>query len=108
MKVTKQKFGLLSDGTKINLFTVKNDNMSFSCTEYGCTITSIVLNNKDGTKTDVIVGFPTFEAFINNRSFFGAIIGRFGNRIGNASFTVDGVKYKTDANEGKNLMALIR
>ncbi|MBR5645586.1 MAG: galactose mutarotase [Treponema sp.] len=104
MKVTKQKFGLLSDGTKINLYTIKNDNMSFSCTEYGCTITSIVLNNSDGTKTDVIVGFPTFEAFINNRSFFGAIIGRFGNRIGNASFSVNGIKYKTDANEGKNTL----
>ena len=48
MKVSKQKFGMLSDGTKVNLYTVKNSKMSFSCTDYGCTITSIILNGKDG------------------------------------------------------------
>ena len=56
MKISKQKFGILSDGTKVHLYTVRNDSMSFSCTDYGCTLTSIVLNNEDGTKTDVRQG----------------------------------------------------
>ena len=54
MKVSKAKFGTLCDGTKVNLYTIKNDDMSFSCTDYGCTITSIVLNNKNGSKTVVL------------------------------------------------------
>lgn len=104
MKVTKQKFGVLSDGTKVNLFTVKNDNMSFSCTDYGCTLTSIVLKNKDGSKTDVLLGYSTFEGFLNSNYCFGAIVGRFANRIGKASFTLNGKKYDLDKNDGPNTL----
>lgn len=104
MKVTKQKFGLLCDGTKVNLFTIKNDNMSFSCTDYGCTLTSIVLNNDDGTKTDVLLGFSTIEGYLNTKFCFGAIVGRFANRIGKASFTLDGKKYDLDKNDGPNTL----
>ncbi len=104
MKVTKQKFGLLSDGTKVTLYTVKNDFMSFSCTDYGCTITSIVLKNKDGTKTDVLLGYSTFEGYLNSNYSFGAIVGRFANRIGKASFTLDGQKYDLDKNDGSNTL----
>ena len=48
MKIKKQKWGVLSDGTKVHLYTVSNDNMSFSCTDYGCTITSIIVKDKNG------------------------------------------------------------
>ena len=71
MKIVKQKFGMLSDGTKVNLFTVKNDKMSFSCTDYGCTLTSIVINKDDGTKTDVLLGFSTLEGYLNTKFCFG-------------------------------------
>lgn len=104
MKVTKSKFGMLSDGTKVNLFTFKNDHMSVSCTDYGCTLTSILLNNKNGTTTDVLLGFSTLEGYINTDCFFNAIIGRFGNRIGKASFTLDGKKYDLDKNDGPNTL----
>ena len=104
MKVIKQKFGVLADGTKLNLFTVKNDNMSFSCTDYGATITSIVLNNDDGTKTDVLLGYSTADKFVNTRSFFGVIVGRFANRIGGAKFSLDGKDYILDKNDGPNTL----
>lgn len=104
MKVSKQKFGVLSDGRKVTLFTVKNDNMSFSCTDYGCTLTSIVLNNLDGSKTDVLLGFSTFEGYLNNNYCFGAIVGRFANRIGKASFNLNGKKYNLDKNDGPNTL----
>lgn len=104
MKVTKQKFGILSDGTKVNLYTVKNKNMSFSCTDYGCTLTSIVLKNKDGSKTDVLLGYSTLEGYINSTYCFGAIVGRFANRIGKASFTLNGTKYDLDKNDGPNTL----
>ena len=74
MEIKKQKWGILSDGTKVHLYTVSNGNMSFSCTDYGCTITSIVLNGKDGKKTDVVLGYSTFDGFINGNLFFGALV----------------------------------
>lgn len=104
MKITKQKFGMMSDGTKVSLFTIKNDNMSVSCTDYGCTLTSIVLKNKDGTKTDVLLGFSTIEGYINTKFCFGAIVGRFANRIGKASFELNGIKYDLDKNDGPNTL----
>ena len=104
MKVTKSKFGLLSDGTKVNLYTVKNDNMSFSCTDYGCTITSIVLNDKNGKKTDVLLGYSTLDGYINGTVYFGAIVGRFANRIGKAEFALNGKKYELDKNDGPNCL----
>ena len=104
MKVSKQKFGLLSDGTKVNLFTMKNDKMSVSCTDYGCTITSIVLKNKDGSKTDVLLGYSTFEGYLNSNYCFGAIVGRFANRIGKAAFNLNGKKYELDKNDGPNTL----
>ena len=104
MKVKKQKFGVLCDGTKVNLYTIKNNNMSVSCMEYGCTLTSIVLNNKDGSKTDVLLGYSTFEGWLNSNYCFGAIVGRFANRIGKASFTVNGKNYDLDKNDGPNTL----
>lgn len=104
MKVTKQTFGILCDGTEVNLFTVKNDNMSFSATDYGCTLTSICLNNKDGSKTDVLAGFSTLEGYINYKYCFGAVVGRFANRIGEAKFSLNGKEYLLDKNDGPNTL----
>ena len=104
MKVTKQRFGTLCDGTRVNLWTIKNGNMSFSATEYGCTLTSIVLTNKDGTKTDVLAGFSTLEGYLNTKFCFGAIVGRFANRIGKAQFSIGDAKYPLDKNDGPNTL----
>ena len=104
MKISKQKFGILSDGTKVHLYTVRNDSMSFSCTDYGCTLTSIVLNNENGTKTDVLLGFSTLEGYLNTKFCFGSIVGRFANRIGKAAFTLNDKKYTLDKNDGPNTL----
>lgn len=104
MKIKKQRFGVLSDGTKVSLFTIKNENMSFSCTNYGCTITSIVLNNKNGTKTDVVLGFSTLEGYINSKLCFGTIVGRYANRICGGHFLLNGKKYDLDKNDGENTL----
>lgn len=102
MKVEKSKFGLLSDGSKVTLYTVDNGNMQFSCMNYGCTITSIILKNKDGSKTDVALGFSTLDGYVNNTVYFGVFVGRFANRIADAEFTVNGKKYSLDKNDGPN------
>ena len=70
MKVKKQKFGVLCDGTKVHLYTVSNNRMSFSCTDYGCTLTSIVLTGKKGKTTDVLLGYSTLDGYINSNDFY--------------------------------------
>lgn len=104
MKAKKQKFGVLCDGTKVNLFTFSNDKMSVSCTEYGASLTSIVLEKNKNKKIDVLFGFSTFEGYINSNACYGSIVGRFANRIGNASFSVNGEKYDLDKNDTKNTL----
>ena len=104
MEISKSRFGTLCDGTKVNLWTVSNGRMSFSATDYGCTLTSIVLNNANGTKTDVLLGFSTIEGYLNTKFCFGAIVGRFANRIGKASFTLNDEKFMLDKNDGPNTL----
>ncbi len=104
MKIKKSAFGTLSTGEKVKLFTVSNGNMSFSVTNFGCIITSILLPNKIGTKDDVTLGYSTLEGYIANPSYFGCLVGRFANRIGKASFSVGGEKYALDANDGGNCL----
>ena len=102
MKVDKSKFGLLSDGSKVTLFTVNNGEVQFSCTDYGCIITSIILTDKKGVKTDIALGFSTLDGYVNSTTYFGAFVGRFANRIAKAGFTLNGKKYSLDKNDGAN------
>ena len=104
MKVDKSKFGLLSDGSKVTLYTVSNGSMQFSCTDYGCTITSIILKDSDGKKTDVALGYSTLDGYVNGDVYFGAFVGRFANRIAKAQFAVNGKKYELDKNDGPNCL----
>lgn len=104
MKLKKAKFGVMSDGTKVHLFTISNGKMSFSVSDYGCTITSILLPYKNREPVDVVLGYSSFEGYLNSSLCFGTIVGRFANRIGSAGFTLDSVRYDLDKNDGKNTL----
>ncbi|MFA6936663.1 MAG: aldose epimerase family protein [Treponema sp.] len=104
MKLKKAKFGIMSDGTKVHLYTVSNGKMSFSVTDYGCTLTSIILPAKNNTTVDALLGYSSFEGYLNSGYCFGTVVGRFANRIGGASFTLDGKKFNLDKNDGENTL----
>jgi len=104
MKIKKKSFGTLFSGQKVTLFTVSNGDMSFSVTNYGCTITSIVVPSAKGKLDDVVLGYSTLEGYTRNPVFFGCVVGRFANRIANATFPLVGVNYKLCANDGKNCL----
>ncbi len=100
LKIVKGRFGLLADGTKVHLYTLSNGKMSVSVTDYGCVITSIVIPDKKHKRhLDVALGCSTLDGFIQNHETFGGVVGRFANRIGGASFTIDGIKYELDKND---------
>ena len=104
LKIKKSKFGTLSDGSRIHIYTVSNGRMSFSATDFGCTLTSIMLPKKNGLHTDILLGYSTLDGFIGDNACFGALIGRFANRISNGCFTMD-KKYELDKNDcGRNCL----
>ena len=100
MEVTKERFGLLSSGEAVSLFTVSNGTMSFSATDYGCCITGILLPAAKGGYDDVVLGYSTLEGYIRNKPHFGSIIGRCAGRIANAEFVLEGTKYQLTRNSG--------
>ena len=97
MKISETKFGTLSNGQTAKLYTVDNGKMSFSVTDFGCTLTGIFLPNKLGQKDDVLLGYSTFDGYVKCPGLsFGSIVGRFANRIGGAKFNIDGKDFFLD------------
>lgn len=100
--VSKVAWGSL-DGKEINLYTLTNKNgVEVKITNYGGTVTSWITPDKNGNKSSVVLGFDSLSGYLTKSPYFGAIIGRYGNRIGNASFKIDTATYTLAANNGKN------
>ena len=101
MKISKKTFGVLSTGKKVHLYTLKAGELSLSISTLGATWTSLkVPSAKKGTD-DILLGFSTFDGFVNNR-YFGVTVGRFANRIAGAKFSLEGKEYPLYRNNGEN------
>lgn len=103
MAVTKSVFGTYPDGREVTLYTLTNGNgMEAAVTDLGAIIVKVIVPDAAGKKADVVLGFDSAEEYLKNPSFFGAVIGPNANRIGNASYSIDGVTYRLDVNDGVN------
>ena len=102
MAVTKQPFGKSRDGEELSLFTLDNGSMQVKLTDLGATIVSIVVQDKNENMTDVVLGYDTPEEYYQNNCYFGAVIGRSGNRIDKGRFTINGTTYQLDINDNEN------
>ena len=93
----------LPDAAGARLFTLSNANgLSIKVTNYGGIILDLMVPDKDEKIEDVVLGYEKTEDYVKASPYFGALIGRYGNRIGNAKFVLDGVVYELAANDGKN------
>ncbi|WP_083191646.1 aldose epimerase family protein [Formosa haliotis] len=101
--ITKSKFGTSPDGQQVDLYTLKNTNgMEVQVITLGGIITTLKVANKDNIFEDVVLGFDTLEPYLSNPTYFGAIIGRYGNRIANGTFSLEGKTYNVAINNGPN------
>jgi aldose 1-epimerase len=103
--VTKQYFGHLPHGTAVSLYTLSNKNgMSVSIMDYGATITSIRVPDRNGKIEDVVLGFDRFAPYLAMKDYFGATVGRYANRIARGKFTLEKVDYQLALNNGPNAL----
>lgn len=103
MTIAKTTFGQLPDGQTADHYTLRNKNgMEVKITNYGGLITHLNTPDKSGVFGDVVLGYDTLGGYLKSSPFFGALVGRYGNRIGKAKFTLDGKTYTLAANNGVN------
>ena len=107
MDIKTSPFGKLNDGNDVKLFTLTNNTTTIKITNYGAIITSIEMPDKQGNIDNIVCGFNNLESYISDEytsgcPYFGALIGRFGNRIANGHLVIDGVEYKMAINNGPN------
>lgn len=103
MSITKSVFGETADGRTVHLYTLTNaNNMVAKITDFGGIVTHLLAPDKNGRFADVVLGFDSFEKYLEPHPYFGALIGRVCNRIAGSQFTLEGGSYKLAANDGKN------
>ena len=101
--VNRTAFGQTRDGRAIEMYTLTNANgLEMRAMTYGGIITSLKVPDRLGQFDDVVLGFDAIDGYLKDPPYFGAIVGRYGNRIANAQFTLNGTTYKLAANNGPN------
>ena len=97
------KFKRQVNGKENNLYVMKNANgMEVCVINYGARIVSLMVPDKNGKLQDVVLGFDDIDGYLNNKTDFGAAIGRYGNRIAKGRFNLDGIDYQLTINNGEN------
>ena len=103
MNAEKQLFGTTPEGKEVYKYTMKNRaGMEVDIITYGAIVTAIRVPDRNHEPGDVVLGFDSLEGYLGDHPYFGAMVGRFCNRIGQARFELDGRIFHLTANEGAN------
>jgi len=95
----ESEYGKMPDGRPVKIFTLRNGSgTEAKVTEYGAILVSMKTADRDGNIADVTHGYDTLEGWLSNSSYFGATVGRFGNRIADGKFTIDDTAYELATN----------
>src|SRR5690348_5250844 len=101
----KSSFGKTPDGEAVDLYTLTNKNgAEVAITNYGGSVVSLKVPDREGKLGDVVLGFDSVDGYVANTSYIGALIGRYGNRIGHSQFKLDGKTYTLPKNNGENTL----
>lgn len=100
-----ESFGKTSDGKDVKIYTMQNaGGMIVRAMDFGATVTDIIVPDKNGVFENVVLSLPDVKSYETNKNYLGVIVGRFGNRLGDAKITLDGKEYKLDVNENDNIL----
>ena len=96
----RKQFGVLPDGTTVDVIALgEPGGMELNVLTYGCIIASLIVRDADGVAANVVLGFDNLQSYVDSSPYFGAVVGRYGNRIANARFQIDGREHRVSANE---------
>lgn len=96
----RRKFGALPDGTAVDLIALgESGGVELNVLTYGCIIALLTVPDADAVAANVVLGFDRLESYLDSSPYFGSVVGRYANRIGNARFTIDGREHRVSANE---------
>ncbi len=103
MKIEKQAWGKTADGKEVTLYTCTNANgLSVQLATWGATVVSVNTPDRNGKLANITLGFPSVDGYMKRHPYFGATVGRYGNRIAKGKFTLDGKEYTLAVNNGPN------
>jgi len=103
MSANKESFGKTPDGKQVDLYTLTNTSgIRARITNFGGILVSLEVQDRSGNIGDITLGFDKLDGYLGEHPYFGAIVGRYANRIGKAAFKLDGIEYKLAANNGEN------
>ena len=102
MPISSQPFGELSDGRTVTCHTLANADLEARILDYGGIVQSLLAPDRNGSLTDVVLGFDTLGPYLDEHPYFGALIGRYANRIANGQFSLNGKTYQLACNNGPN------
>ena len=99
----KSSFGKTPEGRQVDLYTLTNaKGVEVKITNFGGIVVSVKVPDRNGKVADVVLGYDSLDGYINDKAYFGALVGRYGNRIAHGQFVLDGVTYKLAKNNGEN------
>ncbi len=98
----KSHFGTLADGTEVHSWALENGGTRLKVLSWGGVVQSLEIPDREGRYANVSLGFGTIEDYVAGSPYFGALIGRYGNRIAEGRFTLDGTSHQVDVNDGVN------
>ncbi len=99
----REPFGKTEEGIAVELFTLTNpQGLEAKITNYGGIVVSLLVPDRKGDRRDVVLGHERLEDYLDNSPYFGCLVGRYGNRIANGRFTLDGTEYELARNNGNN------
>ncbi|MGI9165679.1 MAG: aldose epimerase family protein [Pyrinomonadaceae bacterium] len=102
-RIAKRPFGKLPDGTAVDIYTLKNSNgLEVEITNYGGAVVAIRTPDRRGRKVDIALGYDDPSGYVADTSYFGALVGRYANRIAQGKFRLNGVEYQLARNNGVN------
>jgi aldose 1-epimerase len=101
--IEKKSFGKLNDGREVFIYTLKNKpGAEVKIINYGATIVSLTMPDRNGKYADIVLGYDNLDGYVKGTAYFGAVVGRYANRIAKGKIILDGKTYQLSVNEGEN------
>lgn len=103
MQITSRPYGVTAGGQPVTCYTLRNRRgVTARFLDYGCILTHLIVPDRSGKATDVVLGYDDLASYEADTAYFGALVGRFANRIKDAAFSLNGRTYRLEANDGPN------